>query len=187
MNGLDYAFIAIIGFGALYGLSHGVLRMATSILSFVLGIYAASIWHGRAGALAQYHLGTSPATSEIIGYVAVFVLVFIAIEFAGRRLILAAHIVNLNLVDRLGGAVFGAVLATVFAGLDIVILTAVLPPDYPLLRNSKLAARILSYDEALLDYVPVEVKQVYQEKHDQLVSYWNGRNKNPATTPDEAR
>ena len=187
MNGLDYALIAIIGFGALYGLAHGVLRMATSILSFAMGIYAAWAWHERATALAQYHLGTAPAASGLIAYIAVFVMVFVAIEFAGHRLISLAHIVNLNLVDRLGGALVGALLGTIFAGLDIVILTAVLPPDYSLLQNTRLAPTILSYDKTLLDYVPPDVKALYQEKHDQLLSYWNSKNRNPVTAPAEAR
>ncbi|MBV8450658.1 MAG: CvpA family protein, partial [Deltaproteobacteria bacterium] len=58
MNWLDYAFIIIIGLSALHGLSHGVLRMLTSILSFALGIYGASKWHGPAAAFAQSHFGT---------------------------------------------------------------------------------------------------------------------------------
>ncbi len=187
MNWLDYALIAIIGFGVLHGLSHGVLRMATSILSFVLGIYAASLWHGRAGALAQSHLGTSPATSDIIGYIAIFLLVFVTVEIVGQRIIALAQLAHLNFIDRLAGAVFGAALATIFAGLNIVFLTAILPPNYPLLQNSELAPEVLSYDQRLLGYIPPQVKQMYEDKRDRLVRYWNGKRNNPATAPDSAR
>jgi membrane protein required for colicin V production len=187
MNWLDYALLAIIGFGVLHGLSHGVLRMATSILSFVLGLYAASLWYGRGAALAQSRLGTSPASSEIIGYIAVFLVVFVAIGIVGRRVIALAELVHLNLIDRLVGAVFGAALATIFAGLDIVLLTAILPPNYPLLQSSKLAPEILSYDQKLLACVPPQVKQTYEDKRDRLVRYWNTRGNKPATAPDPAR
>ena len=70
MNGLDYAIIAIVALGALHGLTRGALRMATSILSLVLGIFAASLYYGRAAALAESYLKTSPTMSAVIGYVA---------------------------------------------------------------------------------------------------------------------
>ena len=60
MNGLDLAILAIIGLGALSGLSRGALRMATSILALVFGIYAASVYYERVAVIAQQHLSTSP-------------------------------------------------------------------------------------------------------------------------------
>ena len=184
MNWLDYSILIIIGLGVLHGLSHGVLRMATSLLSFALGIYAASVWHGQAGALARSHLAASPAASEIIGYVGVFVLTFAAVEIAGQRMIALAQLAHLNLVDRLAGAAFGAALAAIFVGFNVVLLTTILPPNYPLLQNSELAPEVLSYDHRLLGYVPPQVKQLYQDKRDRLVRYWNARRQNPATAPD---
>ena len=53
LNNLDYGIIAIVVIGALYGLGRGVLRMATSILSLIVGVAVASTWHERAGALAH--------------------------------------------------------------------------------------------------------------------------------------
>jgi len=186
MNWLDFAILIIIGLTVVRGLSLGALRMLTSILSFVLGIYGALMWHRYAGAIAQSHLGTSPVTSDIIGYAAIFVLVFVAVELLGQRIIALAELVHLNLLDRLAGAALGMVLGAIFAGLNIVLLTALLPPNYPLLQNSELAPKILAYDQKLVGYVPSQVKQVYQDKRDQLTRYWNAKNANPATTPQTA-
>jgi membrane protein required for colicin V production len=187
MNWLDFALLIIIGLSVVHGLSHGALRMLTSILSFVLGIYGAWMWHRYASALAQSHLGTSPVSSDIIGYAAIFLLVFVAVELVGQRLIALAEFVHLNLLDRLAGAALGMVLGAIFAGLNIVLLTALLPPNYPLLQNSELAPKILSYDQKLVEYVPPQVKQVYQDKRDQLARYWNPKRTNPANTAQETR
>ena len=187
MNWLDYALIIIIGMSVLYGLSHGVLRMVTSILSFALGIYGASIWHAQAAAFAQSHIGTSPTMSEIIGYVAIFLAVFGAVEILGQRLIAVAHLVRLNLLDRIAGAAFGGVLGAIFAGLNIVLLTTLLPPNYPLLQNSELAPQILFYDQRLLGYVPAEMKQAYEDKRERLARYWNSKRTSPTTTTDSAQ
>jgi len=187
MNALDYALIIIIGLSVLHGLSHGALRMLTSILSFVLGIYGASKWHGQAAALAQSHLGTSSATSDIIGYVAIFLLVFATIEIVGQRIIAFAELIHLNLLNRLAGAALGAVLGVLFAGLNIILLTTLLPPNYPLLQNSELAPEILSCDQRLLEYVPSQVKQLYEDKRSQLTRYWNTKRDSPTSTPEPTR
>jgi membrane protein required for colicin V production len=187
MNWLDYALLIIIGLSILHGLSHGALRMLTSILSFALGLYGASIWHSNAASLAQSHLGTSALSSAIIGYVTVFVLLFAAVEIVGNRIIALVQLVHLNVLDRLAGAAFGAVLGGIFAGLNIMLLTTLLPPNYPLLQNSELAPQILSYDQKLVGYVPSEMKQAYLDKRDQLTKYWNAKRNSPANTPNSTQ
>src|SRR5690348_7832859 len=119
MNWLDYALLIIIGLSVVHGLAHGALRMVTSICALVLGIYSASIWHGNAAAVARSPLNISPFASEIIGYVAIFLVVFVAIEFAGQRIIAVVQLVHLTWLDRLGGAVLGASLGAIFAGLNV--------------------------------------------------------------------
>lgn len=184
MNGLDYAIVAIVGLGALYGLSRGALRMATSILSLGAGIYAGSTWYGQAGAIARDRLGTSPAMSEVIGYAAAFAIAFIAVEYAGGRIVRLARIIHLNWVDRIGGGAFGAAVGAVFAGLDILLLTAILPSNPPLLRDSQLAPRVIAYNQALIGYVPPQVKKLYDEKRDELLRYWAEKRQKPAAAPE---
>ena len=104
MNGLDYVILAIIALCALSGLSRGALRMATSILALAFGIYAASVYYAQAAALANQYLKTNLAVSDVIGYVALFLIVYIAIEYAGNRLIRLIQIIHLNWIDRLAGA-----------------------------------------------------------------------------------
>jgi membrane protein required for colicin V production len=186
-NWLDYALVAIIALGVLHGLSRGALRMVTSILSLVLAFYAASMWHEQAGALARAHLGTTPEVSDTFGYVVVFLLVVVAVGMAGGRLIQLVQLVHLGLLDRLAGAFVGGALAIVLAGLGIVLLTAVMPPNYPPLQNSRLAPQVLAYDQKLVACVPPELKRMYGEKRDRLVRYWDSRDDKTATAPDAGR
>jgi membrane protein required for colicin V production len=179
-NYLDYAIAGIIVLGVLYGLGRGALRMATSILSLIAGIVAASSWHPQAGVLIQQHFATSPMVSSVLGYLAVFVVVAVAIEIAGRRIIMLTELVNLGWIDRLGGALFGAALAAVFAGIDVALLTTFLPPDSRLLHDSQLAPRMLAYNQTVLTYVPPEVMKAYQQKRDDFLRYWNDHKQNPA-------
>src|SRR5260370_13989884 len=127
-NGLDYAIIALVGFGTLYGLGRGALRMATSILSLALGLYVASMWYQRVGAYVEKLFKTSPTVSGAIGYALVFVLVFVAIELAGRRVIMLVNLVNLGCIDRLAGGVVEAVLGVVLTGVTIPAMTPDMAP-----------------------------------------------------------
>jgi membrane protein required for colicin V production len=187
MNGLDYAILALVGMGALSGLTRGALRMATSILSLVLGIYAASVYYERAAAFAHQHLSTSPTASALIGYGAVFVIVFVAVEYAGATVIRLAQIIHLNLIDRLAGAALGASIGALIAGFVVLGLTAVLPPNPALLRNSRLAPRVLGYNQFLMAYVPPEVKKSYEEKRAELYRQWVIKAEGPEPSPSPAK
>jgi membrane protein required for colicin V production len=175
MNGLDYVILAIIALAALSGLSRGALRMATSILALALGIYAASVYYAKAAALAYQYLKTNLAVSDVIGYVAIFLIVYIAIEYAG------------NWIDRLAGALLGASIGAILAGLIVVAMTAALPPNPPLLQNSKLAPRVLRYNEALMGYVPEQVKTTYEEKREELYRQWEVKDEGPDPAPSPAK
>jgi len=172
MNGLDIAIIAIVGIGAFGGLTRGALRMATSVLSLVLGIYAASVYYGRAAAIAHKYLSTSPTMSALIGYVAVFAIVFFAIEYAGATVVRLAQIIHLSWIDRLAGGLLGAAIGALIAGFVMLGLTALLPPNPSLLRNSRLAPQVLGYNQVLMAYVPPQVKKAYEDKRSELYRQW---------------
>jgi len=187
-NGLDYAILAIIALVALHGLTRGALRMATSILSLVLGVYTASIYYGQAAALAQRYLATSPAVSAIIGYAVVFLAVFLLVEMAGSRIIQLIRVIRLNWLDRLCGGIAGAIIGAVLAGLVVVAMTAALPMESPILTHSKLAPEVLGYDKQLLGFMPLQVERMYDEKRAELFRDWAAaRTENPAPSPTPAK
>jgi membrane protein required for colicin V production len=187
MNGLDYVILAIIGLSALSGLSRGALRMATSILALVFGIYAASVYYARAAALADQYLKANPMVSDVIGYVAIFLIVYIAIEYAGSRIIRLTQIIHLNWIDRLAGALLGASIGGILAGLIVAAMAAAMPPDSPLLQNSKLAPHVRGYNEALLAYVPEQVKTTYDEKREELYRQWGAKDEGPDPSPSPVK
>ena len=172
LNGLDYAAIALFSLGAIYGLQRGALRMVTSVLSLAAAVYCASSYYTSAGEFAETQLGLSHTLGGVVGYVAVFALIFTAVEIVGSfaiRLIQAAH---LSPLDRLAGALLGAGIAAVFAGLAAMLLAAFLPPDAAMLRNSRLVPMLLAYNQMLIDYIPGDVRIAYERNRDDLMKYW---------------
>ena len=172
LNGLDYTAIALLAVGAIYGLQRGALRMVTSAVSLLAAVYFASFYYNKAGALAETQLGSSHAVGAIIGYVAVFALIFTAVELIGSTAVRLAHIVHLSPIDRLAGGLLGSGIAAVFAGLTVMLLAAVMPPDADLLRNSQLVPMLLAYNQMLVDYIPGDARLAYERNRDDLMRYW---------------
>jgi uncharacterized membrane protein required for colicin V production len=184
-NGLDYAAIVLFAIGAIYGLQRGALRMATSVVSLAAAVYFASLYYDKAGAFAETQLGSSHAVGAVVGYVAVFALIFAAVELIGSSAIRIAHIVHLSPIDRLAGGLLGAGIAGVFAGLAVMLLAAILPANAALLRDSQLVPMLLAYNEMLVGYIPGDAKTAYERNRDDLMRYWvqnavKGANESPS-------
>lgn len=172
MNGLDVAIVVAAGLGVLWGLGRGVLRMVTSIVALVAAIYFAAVYYPAARNLALKYLQTGQAVAAVIGYTAIFLAVFIVIGTAGNVLVRVVRVVNLGWADRLLGAAAGGAVAIAIAGMALMGLTAMLPEDTPLLKQSRLAPQVLTYTDELLNYIPPEVKTIYERKRRELTRYW---------------
>jgi len=192
LNGLDYVGIVLFAVGAIYGLQRGALRMVTSVVALAAGVYFASIYYARAGAFAETQLGSTHAAGAVIGYVAIFALIFAAVEIVGSAAIRLMQIVHLSPLDRLAGGLLGAGVAAVFAGLAAMLMAAVLPPDAAILRDSQLVPMLLSYNEMLVGCIPGDARLAYERNRDDLMKYWirnamKGANSAPvATAPSPA-
>jgi membrane protein required for colicin V production len=172
MNALDVAIVVVGGFGVLSGLGRGVLRMATSIVALVVGIYFASLYYPAARQLTLRYIPVTPTLAAVIGYAIVFLLVVTIVQMAGGVLMRLVRTVNLGWVDRLAGGVVGGAIALALTGLALMLLTAALPSSNTVLRHSQLAPPVLRYTDALIAFIPPEVKVVYESKRAQLMRYW---------------
>ncbi|MGD1028026.1 CvpA family protein [Candidatus Binatus soli] len=172
LNGLDYAGIVLLAVGAIYGLQRGALRMVTSVVALAAAVYFASLYYTKAGSFAQTQLGSSHAVGAVVGYVAIFALIFTAVEIVGSSAIRLMQIAHLSPLDRLAGGLLGAGIAAVFAGLAVMLLAAVLPPDAAILRNSQLVPMLLAYNEMLVGYIPADARLAYERNRDDLMKYW---------------
>jgi uncharacterized membrane protein required for colicin V production len=172
LNGFDYVAIALFALGAIYGLQRGAFRMVTSVVSLVAAVYFASLYYNKAGSFAEAQLGSSHTVGAVIGYVAVFALIFAAVEIVGSSAIRLMQIVHLSPLDRLAGALLGAGIAGVLAGLAVMLMAAMLPPNAALLRSSQLVPMLLAYNEMLVGYIPGDAKLEYERNRDDLLRYW---------------
>jgi membrane protein required for colicin V production len=172
MNGLDVAIVVVAGLGILWGLGRGVLRMVTSIIALLAALYFASVYYPAARDFAMQHFSMGAALAAVIGYAVIFLVVAAIVEIIGGVLIRLVRTVNMGWADRLAGAIAGGAIAVAVTGLLLMLLTAALPGDAALLKQSQLTPRVLAYTGALLDYIPPEIKTIYERKRHELMRYW---------------
>src|SRR5215472_17303783 len=172
MNGFDFVVLAAVAFGALHGLRNGLLTMITSLVALIAAVYLASVHYGEAAAILARQFGTNPTLATVLGYVALFLVVFIAVQFVGSMIVSVLRMASLGWIDRLAGAFLGGGIAAAIAGLAVMLLTTVLPANAALLRDSQSAPMLLDYDAMLVRYIPQEAKEAYQRNRDILIRAW---------------
>src|ERR1700687_2127625 len=116
MNGLDYLILVMIALGAIHGSSRGILRIASSLIALVAGIYLASLYSHQAGAYLTRTFSVRPGTGAALGYVIIFLTVMVVVAWGGDKLAQLIRAVHMSWVDRLGGALVGGVLGAAVGG-----------------------------------------------------------------------
>jgi membrane protein required for colicin V production len=172
MNAFDFVVLAAVAFGALHGLRNGLLTMVTSFVALIAALYLASVHYAETAAIIAHQFGTNPTLAAVLGYVAVFLVVFIAVQFVGGMIVGVLRMASLGWTDRLAGGFLGGAIAAAVAGLAVMLLTTVLPANAALLRNSEAAPMLLAYDAMLVRYIPEEAKEAYQRNRDILIRAW---------------
>jgi membrane protein required for colicin V production len=172
MNAFDFVVLAVVAFGAIHGLRNGLLTMVTSFVALIAALYLASLHYSEAAAIIARQFGTTPTLATVLGYVAVFLVVFVVVQFMGSMIVGVLTMASLGWIDRLAGGFLGGAIAAAVAGLAVMLLTTVLPANAALLRNSEAAPMLLAYDAMLVRYIPQEAKEAYQRNRDILIRAW---------------
>jgi membrane protein required for colicin V production len=172
MNAFDFVVLAAVAFGALHGLRNGLLTMVTSLVALIAALYLASVHYVETAAIIAHQFGTNPTLATVLGYVAVFLVVFIAVQFVGGMIVGVLRMASLGWMDRLAGGFLGGAIAAAVAGLAVMLLTTVLPANAALLRDSEAAPMLLAYDAMLVRCIPEEAKEAYQRNRDILIRAW---------------
>jgi len=172
MNAFDFVVLAVVAFGAIHGLRNGLLTMVTSFIALISSLYLASVHYTEAAEIIAHQFGTNPTLATVLGYVAVFLVVFIAVQFVGGMIVSVLRMASLGWIDRLAGAFLGGGIAAAIAGLAVMLLTTVLPANAALLRDSQSAPMLLAYDAMLVRYIPDEAREAYERNRDILMKAW---------------
>jgi membrane protein required for colicin V production len=154
MNWLDIAIVLIVAFFATTAFSAGLIRELVTLVSVVVGVVAAGLFHDDLARDVLVFIDDATA-AKAIAFLVLLGAIYLAGQLIAIMLKQVAAALLLGWADRLGGALFGLV-----KGLVVVEVLLILFVTYPQLgldeaiEGSGLASVFLDAASALLIILP---------------------------------
>lgn len=154
MNWLDIAIVLIVAFFVATAFSAGLIRELVTLVSIVLGIVLAGMFHDDLARDVLVFIDDDQA-ARAIGFLVLLGAVYLAGQLIAIMLKQVAAMLFLGWADRLGGALFG-----LLKGLVVVEVLLILFVTYPQLgldgaiESSSLASVFLDASSVLLIILP---------------------------------
>ena len=154
MNNLDIALLIIGGLFVILGIYWGLIRQVLSLVGLIVGIVMA----GRYGPAVAEWLSSfisDSAVTQVVGFIAVLLLVSAAASVIASVLRIFAGLLFLGWIDHLLGAILGLVQA-ILAGAAILIglVTFPVPAWSAAIETSTLAGPLLRVGGVLTALLP---------------------------------
>lgn len=108
MSVIDIALGALILFGFVRGGFKGLFVEVASLLALVLGVYGAIHFSNFAADFLKSYVDWSEQVINITAFAITFVIIVLVISLAGKALTKLADFAALGLLNKLLGAIFGA-------------------------------------------------------------------------------
>ncbi len=154
MNPFDMAVVIIIGFMAILGIFRGLIREVTAIAGLLAGFYCGYFFYQPVGDLFSRY-GADGAYVNIVSFILLFCLTFLVITLAGVLIRYLMNLALLGLVDRVLGALFGAVKGVLIVSFGYLLLVTFAPRGGgQMVAQSKLGPPVYALSKTIIRVVP---------------------------------
>ncbi len=171
MNFIDLLILVVACAGTALGIFKGVSRILLAALGLICGIVLAASLHQPAASLLE-RVVNGPSLRKSIGFVLVFLLTWILFLALGYLVSWLLRKTGLRWLDKTvgGGVGFGA--AVIFLFFILILLTALLPVNSPLLGESRLSPLLLGTVNRAALLIPDQTQDRFSDKLDAVREFW---------------
>lgn len=161
-------FVLIIVFGAaISGFSKGVIIGLASLAGLVLGIILSLKFAGYIEIVLQDMFGSNSSVMYLIAFAICFGLVVLAVHALAKSIEKVVEVAALGFLNRLAGAVFGA-LKALFVLSAIIYFISLFSPDNPLIsqaqqEKSRTYKPLKSLLPAVMPFLNEKIKELNQD------------------------
>jgi membrane protein required for colicin V production len=171
MNFFDIIVIIILGYCLIRGIFRGLVKELSSIIGVFGGFYAAYTYYPLlAKPLSKWI--TNIGYLNILSFMIIFCGVFIIISILGIIINYLLKIVFLGWLDRVSGAMFGAMKGILIVSVLLIALTAFLPKNTPVIKDSLLAPYVTLVSEKMAKVISKDMKHDFSTKIATIKKAW---------------
>ena len=174
MNLFDMVCIIILGYCLVRGIFIGLIKELFSIVGVFGGFYAAYTYYMKVGKLFSSWISNT-SYLNILSFLIIFCGVFIIISIIGVIIKYLLNIAFLGWVDHICGAGFSTIKGILIVSMLLMILTAFLPNNTPLIKNSLLSPIISSVSGKMSKVVSKDMKREFVAKIEEYKKSWKIR------------
>jgi membrane protein required for colicin V production len=175
MNFFDIIVIVILGYCFIRGIFRGLVKELSSIIGVFGGFYAAYTYYpDLAKPLSKWIANTGYL--NILSFLIIFCVVFMVISILGIIINYLLKIVFLGWLDRVSGAMFGAMKGILIVSVLLIALTAFLPKGTPVIKDSLLSPYVTLVSEKMAEVISKDMHHAFSTKIATLKKAW-GKNK----------
>src|SRR5262245_17503491 len=170
MTFLDYVVLIIAGVSVASGATRGILKGTITVVAAVAGLVAATYSYRFAARFCGLFV-SSTRLAELVGFVAVFVIVVAlgaVFSYKLRRWIKGTP---LSFADHVGGAAFGLLRAWLICSVLYLALTA-FPVRIEAVQQSRFAPLLLEGTRLIAYLTSEEVRDRFLEEYARIEALW---------------
>lgn len=171
INTLDLIIISGITISVIYSLIRGLIKEIFSLLSIIIGIFIATRYYTVSAKLFNGLLDNQN-WANVAGFVLTLVLVSFCVSLVGMMIQKLIKEINLGIIDRIGGAIFGLLKGIIISFFIIMLLIAFFPPQSHFLKTSKVTPQIIRISTVMVYFIPKDLKIKFMEQLVQLKDLW---------------
>jgi membrane protein required for colicin V production len=116
MSFLDIVLGILLVWGLYKGLKNGLFVEIASLIALIAGIYGSIHFSYIAGDYLSSHMNWNERYMKITSFIITFVIIVVAVHLAGKFLTKIANFAMLGLLNKIAGAIFGALKVAVILG-----------------------------------------------------------------------
>jgi membrane protein required for colicin V production len=171
MNPFDIVIAIILVVTLTRGIFRGLVKELASIIGVLGGFYAAYSYYPFLGRpLGQWI--PQPGWANIVSFILIFTGIYLIVSILGVIIKYLLSIAFLGWVDRLCGALFGALKGVLICAVLLVALIAFLPASSNLVRASLLSPYIKKISQPMARVVSKEMRQRYTKNAQEVEKTW---------------
>ena len=171
MNSFDIIVVVILSFCVIRGVFRGLIKELSSIIGVLGGYYFAySYYMVLAKFLSRWISNTSYL--NILSFLIIFSGILILIGIIGVVIKYVLKIAYMGWIDRICGAGFGITKGILIVSVLLITLTAFLPRNTPVIKNSSLAPYVTMISENMAKIISPVMKRDFKSKITALKRTW---------------